>query len=108
MCTGALFKLWCLNASCCTCLQRCCRSFHVEECGEKNYKELLEQYPKVTRVYLTLEPTCQAVIKDICHRMGVGMAEFIEKEVVTVEDYDLYCHYVAGVMRSASYVQVRA
>ena len=84
------------------------QSFHVEECGEKNYKELLEQYPKVTRVYLTLEPTCQAVIKDICHRMGVGMAEFIEKEVVTVEDYDLYCHYVAGVMRSASYVQVRA
>jgi phytoene/squalene synthetase len=74
----------------------CCRSFHVENCGEKDYKDLLEQYPKVTRVYLSLEPTCQAVIKDICHRMGVGMAEFIEKEVITVEDYDLYCHYVAG------------
>lgn len=45
---------------------------------------------------MSLEPTCQAVIQDICHRMGVGMAEFIEKEVLTVEDYDLYCHYVAG------------
>ena len=27
-----------------------------------------------------------------------GMADFIEKEVVTVADYDLYCHYVAGLV----------
>lgn len=100
-----LFKLHCLKPRCCMSLQRCYRSFHVEECGEKNYKELLEQYPKVTRVYMSLEPRCQEVIKDICHRMGVGMAEFIEKEVVTVEDYDLYCHYVAGVMRAVSDVR---
>ena len=26
------------------------------------------------------------------------MAEFIEKEVVSVRDYDLYCHYVAGLV----------
>ncbi len=26
------------------------------------------------------------------------MAEFIEKEVLTVADYDLYCHYVAGLV----------
>ncbi len=38
------------------------------------------------------------VIADITHRMGDGMAEFIEKEVVTVRDYDLYCHYVAGLV----------
>jgi farnesyl-diphosphate farnesyltransferase len=30
--------------------------------------------------------------------MGKGMAEFIEKEVLTVADYDLYCHYVAGLV----------
>lgn len=80
----------------------CCRSFHVEGCGDKDYKELLEQYPKVTRVYLRLEPACQVVIKDICHRMGVGMAEFIEKEVITVDDYDMYCHYVAGVSQATA------
>lgn len=79
----------------------CYRAFHVEDCGEKDCKELLEQYPKVTRVYLKLDPTFQAVIKDICQRMGVGMAEFIEKEVLTVEDYDLYCHYVAGLTPAA-------
>ena len=26
------------------------------------------------------------------------MAEFIEKEVLSVKDYDLYCHYVAGLV----------
>lgn len=38
------------------------------------------------------------VIADITHRMGDGMAEFIEKEVLTGRDYDLYCHYVAGLV----------
>lgn len=38
------------------------------------------------------------VISEIAQRMGAGMAEFIEREVVTVADYDLYCHYVAGLV----------
>ena len=38
------------------------------------------------------------VITDISKGMGEGMADFIEKEVLTVADYDLYCHYVAGLV----------
>ena len=38
------------------------------------------------------------VIKEITQGMGEGMADFIESEVLTVEDYDLYCHYVAGLV----------
>ena len=30
--------------------------------------------------------------------MGEGMAEFVEKSVDTVDDYELYCHYVAGLV----------
>lgn len=30
--------------------------------------------------------------------MGNGMADFIESEVLTVKDYDKYCHYVAGLV----------
>lgn len=30
--------------------------------------------------------------------MGKGMSEFIEREVITLEDWDLYCHYVAGLV----------
>jgi Squalene/phytoene synthase len=38
------------------------------------------------------------VIKDITKRMGNGMADFLSKTVVTVKDWDLYCHYVAGLV----------
>lgn len=30
----------------------------------------------------------QDVISDICHRMGVGMAEFLEKKVVSMQEWD--------------------
>lgn len=40
----------------------------------------------------------EQVISDICKRMGAGMAEFITKEVLTVKDYDQYCHYAAGLV----------
>ncbi|KAJ6827588.1 squalene synthase-like [Iris pallida] len=40
----------------------------------------------------------QEVIEDITKRTGAGMAKFICKEVETVNDYDEYCHYVAGLV----------
>lgn len=44
----------------------------------------------------------QAVIKDITKRMGAGMAEFVSKDLgqgtITLKEYDLYCHYVAGLV----------
>ncbi len=38
------------------------------------------------------------MITDITKGMGEGMADFIEKKVLSIEDYDLYCHYVAGLV----------
>jgi farnesyl-diphosphate farnesyltransferase len=45
------------------------------------------------------------VIIDICHKMETGMADFAHKAATsgstyleTVEEYDLYCHYVAGLV----------
>lgn len=69
-----------------------------QDCGTGEYKTLMEQFPKVVAVYLGLKPLYRAAIADITKRMGDGMADFIEKEVVTVEDYNLYCHYVAGLV----------
>ena len=41
----------------------------------------------------------QQVIADITRRMGEGMAKFAgEKTIVTLEDYNEYCHYVAGLV----------
>ncbi|CAH2076799.1 unnamed protein product [Thlaspi arvense] len=40
----------------------------------------------------------QEAIEEITKRMGAGMAKFICQEVETVDDYDEYCHYVAGLV----------
>jgi farnesyl-diphosphate farnesyltransferase len=62
-----------------------------------NFRFIIEEFKKQKAEY-------QAVIKDICDKMGNGMAdyclnaEFNEKGVSTVQEYDLYCHYVAGLV----------
>jgi len=68
------------------------------ECGEKHYKDLMMNYPKVTAVFLGLKKPYRDVIADITKRMGHGMAKFIEKEVMDMADFDEYCHYVAGLV----------
>lgn len=61
------------------------------------FKYIIEEFKK-------MKPEYQAVITDICHKMGNGMAdyannaEFNEAGVDTIKDYDLYCHYVAGLV----------
>ncbi|XP_039017072.1 squalene synthase 1-like [Hibiscus syriacus] len=67
-------------------------------CGTKNYKILMDQFHLVSTAFLELERGYQEAIEDITKRMGSGMAKFICKEVETVDDYDEYCHYVAGLL----------
>lgn len=74
-------------------------TFKLSGVGDQdNYTVLLENYPKVSRTFKSLHPSYQYVISDICLKMGNGMADFSEKKVRSVEDYDLYCHYVAGLV----------
>lgn len=67
-------------------------------------RELLVQFGNVTEEFTKLKPAYKTIIKDICEKMGSGMADFCKKSenniniVNTVEDYDLYCHYVAGLV----------
>ncbi|KAL8540169.1 hypothetical protein ACS0TY_001664 [Phlomoides rotata] len=67
-------------------------------CGTKNYKVLMDEFHYVSTAFLELERGYQEAIEDITMRMGVGMAKFICKEVETVDDYNEYCHYVAGLV----------
>ncbi|KAE8716874.1 Squalene synthase [Hibiscus syriacus] len=67
-------------------------------CGTKNYKVLMDQFHHVSTAFLELDKGYQEAIEDITKRMGAGMAKFICKEVETVDDYDEYCHYVAGLV----------
>lgn len=90
------------------------RSFHTKlyepgwtfhESNEKD-KVVLEQFNAIQAEFALLEPSYQAVIADICRKMGAGMADFAAlatpeqpvAEVNSIADYDLYCHYVAGLV----------
>nr|D0VFU8.1 RecName: Full=Squalene synthase; Short=SlSS [Solanum lycopersicum]ACY25092.1 squalene synthase [Solanum lycopersicum] len=73
------------------------REWHFA-CGTKEYKVLMDQFHHVSTAFLELGKLYQQAIEDITMRMGAGMAKFICKEVETTDDYDEYCHYVAGLV----------
>ncbi|KAJ0966265.1 hypothetical protein J5N97_027403 [Dioscorea zingiberensis] len=73
------------------------RDWHFS-CGAKDYKVLMDKFHYVSTAFLELGKGYQEAIDDITRRMGAGMAKFICKEVETVDDYDEYCHYVAGLV----------
>lgn len=66
--------------------------------GEGRERDLLESFQRVSREYQKLKKEYRVVIADICERMANGMCDFLQRPVVTKEDYDLYCHYVAGLV----------
>jgi farnesyl-diphosphate farnesyltransferase len=81
-----------------------CHSFVIAPCpahpgiGYKDEKTLLQKFQHVTIVHQSLKPAYQAVISEICERMAGGMCDFAERKVRTIADYNLYCHYVAGLV----------
>ncbi|GMP37768.1 hypothetical protein CsSME_00009310 [Camellia sinensis var. sinensis] len=73
------------------------RDWHFS-CGTKEYKVLMDEFHHVSTAFSELGRGYQEAIEDITMRMGAGMAKFICKEVETIDDYDEYCHYVAGLV----------
>lgn len=84
------------------------RSFH-EKCYDPNwclqgvgdsadYRTLLANFNKVNHLFLQLDAPYRTVISNICRQMGNGMADYAERKVNTLSDYDHYCHYVAGLV----------
>lgn len=66
--------------------------------GKGRERDVLEQFPRVSREFNLLKPAYQKVIEDITIQMSNGMTEFLRRPVVTIQDFDLYCHYVAGLV----------
>ncbi|KIX00233.1 farnesyl-diphosphate farnesyltransferase [Rhinocladiella mackenziei CBS 650.93] len=71
---------------------------------EEKDRDLLVNFRYVIEEFQKVKPAYKAIIKDITRKMGNGMAdfclnaEFNELGVNTVEDYNLYCFYVAGLV----------
>lgn len=74
-------------------------SLRLHNIGDtQDYRHLLQHYYKVARAFNRLEGKYQEVIADICRKMGEGMAQFAITKLQTIEDYNLYCYYVAGLV----------
>lgn len=75
------------------------QTFSISGIGDnRDYMVLLENYPMVSRTLDRLNIASKTTIVEITKRMGQGMAEFMKKDVKTIADFDLYCHYVAGLV----------
>ena len=76
--------------------------WNMQGVGEADERVLLEKFEHVVTIFRGLPRSSQDVIRDITLRMGQGMASFVERDLgegtVTKDDYNLYCHYVAGMI----------
>ncbi|KAI9768723.1 MAG: bifunctional farnesyl-diphosphate farnesyltransferase/squalene synthase [Geoglossum simile] len=67
-------------------------------------RQLLVEFDVVIAEFCKVKPVYRTIIKDITKQMGNGMADYANNAehntngVNTVADYDLYCHYVAGLV----------
>lgn len=67
-------------------------------------KELLEKFDVVVTELKKIGEQHRDIIQDIAEKMGNGMADYVENDdmikngVKTIEEYELYCHYVAGLV----------
>ncbi len=60
---------------------------------------MLQNFDIVIKEFGLLKECYRDVIANICKRMGNGMADFADaKKVGSTEEWDLYCHYVAGLV----------
>lgn len=77
---------------------------YTENRPEEKDRELLVNFDCVVKEFKLQKQAYRDIIADITKRMGNGMAdyclnaEFNEKGVETIKEYDLYCYYVAGLV----------
>ncbi|KAF1810497.1 farnesyl-diphosphate farnesyltransferase [Eremomyces bilateralis CBS 781.70] len=78
-------------------------SYDGNHAKEKD-RELLVNFHVVITEFKNIKPTYRSIIKDITKKMGNGMADYANNAehningVNTVKEYELYCHYVAGLV----------
>ncbi|KAF7896933.1 uncharacterized protein EAF01_009336 [Botrytis porri] len=78
-------------------------TFNENGPNEKD-RELLVHFDSIITEFKKCKPAYQSIIKDITKKMGNGMADYVNNAehningIDTVKDYELYCHYVAGLV----------
>ena len=71
---------------------------------EEKDRELLVKFNVVAKEFNKIPDAYRTIIKDISKRMGSGMADYVvdaehnQQGIQTIKGYELYCHYVAGLV----------
>jgi farnesyl-diphosphate farnesyltransferase len=74
-------------------------AFTLSNIGDtQDYKDLMANFDKVIREYQKLDTQYKEVITDITDRMAFGMNKYVLGTVDSYEDWNDYCHYVAGLV----------
>lgn len=83
-------------------VQQSAEAWSLDGVGEGDELTLLQEFPRVQRIFGALSTESQTIIADITKRMGGGMAEMLDKDfsqgTTDVAHYNKYCHYVAGLV----------
>jgi len=67
-------------------------------------RDVLVKFDNVIAEFKKVKPVYKDIIRDVTEKMGNGMADYANNAehningVNTVKDYELYCHYVAGLV----------
>ncbi|KAL8578820.1 hypothetical protein ACOMHN_022113 [Nucella lapillus] len=73
------------------------KTWSFKESKEKD-RIVLENFPTISHEFRELSSEYQEVISDICRRMGSGMTLFLDTHVNSLQEWNEYCHYVAGLV----------
>uniref|UniRef100_A0A8C4WXA1 Squalene synthase n=1 Tax=Eptatretus burgeri TaxID=7764 RepID=A0A8C4WXA1_EPTBU len=71
--------------------------WNYSESCEKD-RQVLEDFSTISLEFRKLALVYRDIITDICWQMGEGMAEMLESKLFTMDDWERYCHYVAGLV----------
>jgi len=71
---------------------------NLYDVGEEIYRPLLINYDKLETIFATLSPNSQTIIKTIIRKMGKGMSKYVDRSIDSMEEYNEYCYYVAGLV----------
>merc|ERR1712004_478517 len=66
--------------------------------SQEKDRAVLELFPQISYEFSQLAPMYQEVISEICEKMGAGMIKYLDVAPDALQDWDEYCHYVAGLV----------
>ncbi|KAM5165057.1 squalene synthase-like [Mantella aurantiaca] len=59
-------------------------------------RQVLEDFPTISREFRNLAVVYQEVMANVIHKVALGMAEYLQKQIESVQDLDLYAEKVSS------------